>query len=162
MNPNRPPRLPTPAKLIVALPVVLGASQAGAAIVYTDFGPSGVSDGDLAFNPDGTNSVTGSGSFNFSLQVKTDLRCQPVGVGTGVAYSGNTTFFGTGMAIGPETSFTNLALSATSLISFASGDGGLASIAFGRCDTEYQASSSAAATIPHASQKVAPAATPCT
>jgi len=106
MNPKQSRFLPAPGKLLVALSAAAGASQAGAAIVYTDFGPSGLSNSFISFNISGSYDIVSSGEgdrepYAFTIQSKGGIYLLSRSNGY-VAQSGSTlTLFGTDQLIGP-------------------------------------------------------------
>lgn len=112
MNSSRSRFLPSPGKLLAAVPAIVGATQAHAVIVYTDFGPSGVSavpdtsSTTLTFNLDGSYDPTGATTYDFSLFVKatapSDLQIQLTAPNTAIAQLGGSYLFGTGETIGPD------------------------------------------------------------
>jgi hypothetical protein len=105
MNPSRSRFLSSPGKLIIALPAVLGATQAGAAIVYT---PVDASAGTITFELDGRYR-TNHNDYHFTLQAKSGISVSPAnfdGASGYLALSGATSFFDAGQNIGPASGLT--------------------------------------------------------
>lgn len=108
--------LPAPGKLLLALPAVFGASSASAVIIYTDFGPDGVTAVKdnaatmLSFDFNGNYDLSSqpSSSYDFSLYVKaananpTILDINLDGSSTAVAQVDGMYLLGPGQVIGPD------------------------------------------------------------